>query len=116
MAFLSFNANAQEHAGGNHAALIIEGLRASVSGKNLVINWKANDVKENEYWEVQASADGKNYSTVGMVWGADPKMENGNYSFKNRTTSIKPGMKFYRVLNIQSESTAFASNSVSVSK
>lgn len=114
MAFLSLNANAQQESSINRVS-VIEELKASVIGNKLLVNWKSRELGD-KYWEVQASADGKIFSTIGLVLGADPKNEDGNYSFKQKTNSIKQGMKFYRVLSVQTETTAYASNSVTVSK
>jgi hypothetical protein len=116
MTFFSLNAFAQENSKTNNEATPLQEFKASIKGMSLLINWKATDLNQNEYWEVQASADGKKYATIGIVLGADPKLGDGNYSFKSNTGSLRPGMKYYRVLNIQSETIAFASNSISVLK
>jgi hypothetical protein len=68
------------------------------------------------YWEVQASADGKTFSTIGLVMGADPKAEKGGYAFKQQKNKIKPGMKFFRVLHMETAETAMASNTIRLTK
>lgn len=116
IALLSFNAYAQQDAVINTSEPTIEGLKAFVNGTNLLINWGGTKLTGNEYWEVQASNDGKLYTTIGLVLGADPKFGERNYSFKNKITGIRRGMKFYRVLKIQTETSAFVSNSILVAK
>ena len=116
IALLSFNAYAQQDAVINTSEPTIEGLKAFVNGTNLLINWGGTKLTGNEYWEVQASNDGKLYTTIGLVLGADPKVGERNYSFKNKITGIRRGMKFYRVLKIQTETSAFVSNSILVAK
>ena len=116
IALLSFNAYAQQDAVINTSEPTIEGLKAFVNGTNLLINWGGTKLTGNEYWEVQASNDGKLYTTIGLVLGADPKVGERNYSFKNKITGIRRGLKFYRVLKIQTETIAFVSNSISAAK
>lgn len=116
IAFFSSNAYAQQDAVSNTHETTIEGLKASVTGTNLLINWGGAKLTGNEYWEVQASNDGKQFTQIGLVLGADPKVGERNYSFKNNITGTQRGMKFYRVLKIQTETSAFVSNSILVAK
>lgn len=53
-----------------------------------------------EYCEVQASKDGKNFTTIGFVMGANPAKTDNSFSFKQQQAKIKPGMIYFRVLNI----------------
>ncbi len=114
-AFMNVNASAQQNNIAN-AQTSIDGLMATVNGNKLQIDWKSNKIEDANYWEVQASADGQSFSTIGLVMGADPKAEKGNYSFKQTANKIKPGMKFFRVLHIETDENAFASNTIRLSK
>lgn len=114
-AFMSVNASAQL----NNNKIIptsIEGLMATLNGNNLQIDWKSNKMDDANYWEVQASEDGKSFSTIGLVMGADPKAARGYYSFKQIKNKIKPGMKFFRVLHIENDDNAMASNTIGLTK
>lgn len=113
-AFMNVNAIAQQNVVRNNTT--IEGLQAIVADNQLKINWKSNIIEDVNYWEVQASADGNTFSTIGMVMGADPKASKGTYAFKQLTKKIKPGMKYFRVLHIESAETAMASNTIGLSK
>jgi hypothetical protein len=89
---------------------------AKVVNATLFINWKSNVSDGTEtYWEVQGSKDGKNFSTIGMVLGADPTAD-GSFKFKQTVAKLKPGFKYYRVLHIESADRAVASNTIGLSK
>ena len=114
-AFMNVHVSAQQ-TGNSKIETSIEGLQATVRVNNLHINWKSDIRNDAYYWEVQASADGKSFYTVGLVMGEDPKAARGYYSFKQMTNKIKPGMKFFRVLHIESDDKAIASNSIGLTK
>ena len=114
-AFMNVQANAQQ-SDINNVVINIEGLKATVNNNSLQINWKSYIYNDAYYWEVQASADGKHFSTIGLVLGENPKGEKGQYTFKQTKNKIKPGMKFFRVLHIESDDRAVASNTISILK
>lgn len=73
-------------------------LTAYEKDQKLVIEWSADAGNESNYWEVQGSADGKNYTVVSYVLGPDPGKTGEQYTFKGkvkRTTDI-----YYRVVHI----------------
>ncbi len=91
-------------------------LRASLVNNNLELTWGTATVEMDNYWEVQGSVDGKSFSTIGVVLGADPKTKGNSFSFKQGNNKIKPGLKYYRVLRVENETSATASTLVSLSK
>ncbi|MEO6539238.1 MAG: hypothetical protein ABIT07_12610 [Ferruginibacter sp.] len=115
MLVISFNVNAQEIKS-KPSNLVIEGLAAKIQDNQLLINWASEDAGANNYWEVQGSRDGKEFSTIGLVLGADPQQGNGTYKFKQQIAKLKSGLKYYRVLNVESNDRATASNTVSIAK
>jgi hypothetical protein len=92
----------------------IEGISAKIEKGDLMINWTGNQSSEG-YWQVQGSTDGKSYTTIGMVMGQDPAKQNA-FKFKQPVAKLKPGMKYYRVLLMESAETGIASNSIQLSK
>jgi P pilus assembly chaperone PapD len=97
------------------AEVKIEGFTAKVNVGHLVVNWKSNQ-SESSYWKVQGSADGKSYTTIGFVLGQDPSKNDHEFSFKQPVAKIKPGLKYYRVLLMDGEDQAVASNSIKITK
>ena len=98
------------------AAIQAEQVKATLVRNNLEVGWVKHSKAEANYWEVQGSRDGKNYSTIGLVFGADPKSNGNSYLFKQANNKIQPGFIYYRVLHIESEERAVASNSTRLSK
>jgi hypothetical protein len=92
----------------------IENVVAKVDHGHLTINWSSNQ-QANAYWQVQGSADGKEYSTIGFVMGNDPAAQN-RFKFKQSMAKIKPGMKYYRVLLMDDAENGIASNSIQLTK
>ena len=115
MLVISFNLNAQQ-TNSKSSNLIIERLAAKIQDNQLLINWASAEAGANNYWEVQGSRDGKEFSTIGLVLGADPQEGNGTYKFKQQIAKLKSGLKYYRVLNVEAHDRAIASNTVSISK
>ena len=94
----------------------ITNLVAKIDNNNIVINWNVTEAIASNICEVQASKDGKNFSTIGIVMGADPKQNNNSFAFKQNLTKMKAGQVYYRVLSVGSDYTATASNVVKTSK
>ena len=87
---------------------------ASISGKNLLITWNgASSIDAS--WEVQGSTDGKSYTNIGLVWGADPKGARGSYAFKQEVSKLPQQYNFYRVVSLD-ETQTVSSRSTRLSK
>ena len=67
------------------------------------------------YCEVQASNDGINFSTIGLVMGADPKQPN-SFIFKKGLKKLQPGQVFYRILNMENSGKSYVSSTVQTTK
>lgn len=78
-------------------ATVFTNLKASVENNNLVINWNLPENVVSDYCLVQVSFDGKTFSTLGMVMGADPKQANNSFIFKQNMKKMKSGHVYYRV-------------------
>ncbi len=106
---------AQQEAFPGHKG-VAQDLKAKVVGNNLQLSWGSTAGDLINYWEVQGSKDGKNFSTLGLVLGADPVSTTTKFKFKQESKKIMPGMKYYRVLRVENETTAIASNMILLSK
>lgn len=94
---------------------VAKNIKASVTENNLLVTWNEANASQQGSWEVQASANGKDFSTIGLVWGADPKGSADSYAFKQKAGKIQPQYKYFRVLYIAGDN-ALASNTIRVSK
>ncbi len=86
----------------------IQDLKVTVVNNNLVVNWSATNCTTG-YWEVQASANGKDFKTVGMVMGEDPKTANA-YAFKNKIGNLHKPFKQFRVVYIMNDQEEASAN------
>ena len=65
-------------------------------GSYLFLKWKALSTP-NSYWKVQASTNGIDFFTIGLVMGEDPGEQNA-YRYKQSVATID---KRYRLVRIQ---------------
>lgn len=104
-------ANAQKQ----EEAKVFTNLQVKIENKNLLVEWTGYEAEVSATWQVQASVDGKEFSTIGFVLGAEPKTTN-DYKFKQGLSKMKPGLKYYRVLQVLSDDMAIASTTITVPK
>jgi len=93
----------------------ISNLKATVVNNNIVINWNVTDELASNYCEVQASKDGKHFSAIGLVLGADPSKTDNSFAFKQNLSKMKAGQVYYRVVMIGSKDKASTSATVKAS-
>ena len=94
----------------------VSNLKASVENDHIIINWNTTDQAGSNYCQVQASTDGKTFKTIGLVLGADPKQSNNSFIFKQDLRKRKSGRQlFYRILAIDNNDRAYASNVIKAS-
>jgi hypothetical protein len=105
------NAFSQNSISANTTNTTISNLQVGVDNNNLVINWNVSESVNSDYCQVQASNDGVNFSTIGMVMGADPKNP-GSFKFKQNIQKVKSGKIFYRILNVENSGRSYVSDIV----
>lgn len=113
---INFNTNAQQGLENKIPDMKITGFNGKIENNNLSLVWNTNTTRQDNYWEVQASKDGKDFSTIGLVLGADPKQGKGIFRYKQELKKIRPGMKYYRVLHMEKGDWVMASNSIGLLK
>lgn len=100
----------------NAEKAFVTDLTVAVENNQVLVNWVIPDVSTSNYCEVQSSLDGKTFSTIGMVMGADPRQTNNGYAFKQGLKKLKQGRVYYRVLNVGTNGKAYASNVIKTTK
>ena len=110
---LSVNAGVFAQSGAASTEMKIDGFTAKIEKSTLLINWSSTQA-ETKYWEVQGSTDGKTYTTIGYVMG--PAASSNEFKFKQPVAKIKAGLKYYRVLLMETAEMAIASNTIKLSK
>ncbi|RYF88982.1 MAG: hypothetical protein EOO03_07110 [Chitinophagaceae bacterium] len=112
-AFMSVNGTAQTTAA-SKSNKSIENLTVVTEAGNVSVTWTSTLPAEN-YWEVQGSEDGKSFKTIGLVLGTNPTAQD-QYAFKQAKGKLQPGLKYFRVAQMQSNNTGLASDAIAVSK
>jgi hypothetical protein len=90
----------------------ISNVKATIVNNNIVLNWNVTDALASNMCEVQASKDGKNFSTIGLVMGPDPKQTNNGFAFKQNLSKMKAGQVYYRVVSVGANANGGTSNVV----
>ena len=63
---------------------------------NLVFSWPAFENLDDTYF-IEGSKDGKNFKTIGIVWGTSEEMKNVCH-FKEKKSKLEKRFKYYRVV------------------
>lgn len=90
----------------------LDSVKATIENNSLVVKWNNTEDSSFKFCEVQGSEDGKSFTTIGYVMGADPKQSDYSYSFKQKLDKLKPGKVYYRVLKITTDDKAIVSDMV----
>lgn len=75
----------------------ITSFKGNISDGQSVLNWTTNANNGTEYFEVQRSLDGINFTTVARILSQPSDNSIGNYSFRDDVTSIRMPRVFYRL-------------------
>jgi len=66
----------------------------NTGARGIVIDWSVADPGKANYFEIQRSTDGKEFRTVAMVMGPDPRQVSGN-QYECIDRSVKKSKKYY---------------------
>ncbi|RYY49073.1 MAG: hypothetical protein EOO06_08330 [Chitinophagaceae bacterium] len=95
---------------------VAKNIQANIVNNKLVLSWTESEASETGSWEVQASANGKDFTTIGLVWGADPKGARNSFSFKQESTKIQSKFQYFRVLYVAGTKATGTSAAVRLAK
>ena len=71
--------------------------------QKVVIDWKTGGTTIANYFAIQKSTDGKNFKTVALVLGPDPKQKNGNCYACFDKYIAKNKQSYYRLVHIDTD-------------
>jgi hypothetical protein len=72
-------------------------FKANISDGQSVLNWTTNANNSTEYFEVQRSLDGNNFTTVARILAQPSGNAVGDYSFREEISSFNTPYIFYRL-------------------
>ena len=97
---LAFNVNAQKK---SSEKINITEFQVIKKDNKVAINWTTAKDSPTNYFEVERSADGKNFKTVAYVLGADPtKTDCECFGFSDKV-STKGSKSFYRLKHVNTD-------------
>ena len=72
------------------------------TNKKVIIDWITDNKVAANYFEIQRSTDGKNFKTIALVLGPDPK-QGSNNSYECFDTPSNKKKYFYRLKHISTD-------------
>ena len=80
--------------------IIITNSKIDEKDNQLTISWTTDGTVATNYWRVQSSTDGRNFSTFAIVLGPDPRQQGDNYQYKGPRVGKKEIKNYYRLCAI----------------
>jgi hypothetical protein len=84
----------------NDIKINITEFSVSFKDQKIMVEWATDGLFSTNYWEIQESGDGLNFSTVALVLGPDPKQKGDHYQFINNMKATKSTKFSYRLKHI----------------
>jgi trimeric autotransporter adhesin len=82
----------------------------------IVIDWATDAAAATNYWEVQRSTDGTQFSAIALVLGADPRQEGDRYQYMEKLKDSKNATAYYRLRHIGADGKEQLSNIIQPAK
>lgn len=78
----------------------IEGLQARFVKSAVEINWNTITEASNKQFEIQRSADGEDFKTIGIVFTLEDSKASKSYRFKDELKGVKDRKISYRIKQV----------------
>jgi len=95
---LSMGITAKSQEGSRGEKINITKLIAYEKDNRFYIDWATDGKVATNTWEVQGSVDGKHFTTIALVLGADPSKPGDEYGYRGNVAGQKSGT-WYRVVH-----------------
>jgi trimeric autotransporter adhesin len=82
----------------------------------LIIDWATDGATATNYWEVQRSTDGTQFSAVALVLGPDPRQDGDKYQFMEKIKDNKITTAYYRLRHVGADGKEQLSNIIQPAK
>lgn len=83
-------------------------------GNEILLNWSTASELNNDYFTIEKSSDGEDFSAIGMVEGAGNSLDKLNYSFIDNEPIL--GMNYYRLVQTDFDGTTSYSEVLTINK
>jgi hypothetical protein len=78
------------------------------------LTWTTTSEKNNNYYDVERSADGKTFEKIGQVKGSGTKTTKSSYTFLDENPLLGLNIAYYRLRQVDFDGTSTTSNVISV--
>lgn len=90
---------------GHNAKISYASFTVNQANKKVTIDWITDNKVAANYFEIQRSTDAKNFRTIALVLGPDPKQGNSN-SYECFDTPSNKKKYFYRLKHVSTDGEA----------
>lgn len=66
----------------------------------LMVEWATDGTVSTNYWQVQISDDGTQFSTIALVLGPDPRQQGDRYQYVEKLKAGRDTSKYYRLRHV----------------
>ena len=66
----------------------------------IIVEWATDGAVATNYWQVQVSDDGKEFSTIAVVLGPDPRQQGDRYQYVEKIKQGRDATKYYRLRHV----------------
>ncbi len=96
--FIFCNAGAQ--ASLSNPTINITSFTVYEKDAKLIIEWATDGAVATNYWQVQRSNNGKDFSTIAIVLGPDPDQPGDRYQYMEKIKEGRDATKYYRLRHV----------------
>ena len=66
----------------------------------LIVEWATDGTVATNYWQVQVSDDGTQFSTIAVVLGPDPRQQGDRYQYMEKVRTGRDATRYFRLRHV----------------
>ena len=82
----------------------------------LIIDWATDGIVATNYWQVQRSPDGIQFTTIAYVLGPDPRQSGDQYEYMEKVKDKKLMNSYYRLIHTDLNGVVMTSEIMTITK
>jgi hypothetical protein len=94
----------------------ITNFTAHAKEAKILIDWATDGAAATNYWEVQRSTDGIQFTAIALVLGPDPRQDGDKYQALDKVRDHKNGAVYYRLRHIGTDGKEQFSNIIQLAR
>jgi hypothetical protein len=114
-AVINLNVIAQDSIS-NKSNLIVKSFIVYEKENRKFIEWEMDENFKSNFWKVQWSRDGKQFTTIALVLGENPARAGNNFQYKEKIDQAKYRKVYYRLCHVDTYGNEFFSEIISTAK